>query len=120
MLVIRFLLVLLALVSERALSADILHAHYAPAGDELVVEIAYRGTNPHHDFTLIWGECRRTRGMPGDAVARLVDQQGSDVARSDYRVRQRLSLVGLECRPAVLTLRLGRVSTAQVYIPARG
>lgn len=109
----RALALLACLFSASALAADILAARYDPAADGLVVEIAYRGTHADHDFALEWGRC-----AGGEAVARLIDRQGSDLAREDFRVQQRFGLAGLECRPARVTLRLGRVSHATVLVPA--
>ena len=83
------------------------------ATDALVVDIAYRGTQPGHPFSVHWGECRP------HTVGRLVDEQGADAAREDFRVRQRFGIASLDCRPAKVTLRLGPVSHATVSVPAR-
>jgi hypothetical protein len=97
--------------------ADILGAHYDPAADELVVDIAYRGTNADHEFSVRWGSC--SEASPPRTVGRLIDRQGNDPARGDYRVRERLALTELPCRPAIVTLRLGRVAHTDVYVPKR-
>lgn len=104
----------LVFATAPARAADILAAAYDPQTDEIVVDIAYRGTNPNHTFSLLWDPCK-----DGRTSARLVDRQGNDEAREDYRVRERLSLKELPCRPAVVTLRLGRVAHEDVYVPAR-
>lgn len=114
----RTLTVLLAVIAAPAQAADISAAAYDRARDELVVDIVYRGTNPDHAFTLQWGDCGG--GPPYRSSARLIDAQGRDLARDEYRVRERFSLAELQCRPAAVTLRLGRSALATVQIPAAG
>lgn len=108
----------LALTAAPAQSADISAAAYDRVRDELVVDIVYRGTNPDHGFTLQWGEC--SSGPPYEASVRLIDTHGRDLAREEYRVRERFSLAGLQCRPATVTVRLGRGALASVRVPAAG
>lgn len=96
-----------------ALAASILDARYDAITDELVVDIAYRGTHGRHDFVAQWGPCSKA----GDVVARLIDRDGGDAARRDFRVQERLALPPPECRPARVTLRLGRVAHATLSIP---
>lgn len=101
-------------------AADIVGARYDPFRDELVVDIAYRGVTPAHDFRIEWGRCLPDGqgGMYGVA-ARLIDTRGDEPAGQNHRVREKLNLDGLECRPARVTLRLGRVSHATVMIPEK-
>ena len=106
------LLLLACLLPATAWTADILGARYDPGTDQLVVDIAYRGTHGEHDFMLRWGPCK-----DGEAAARLVDRHGTDAAREGFRVRERFELERLPCRPARVTLRLGRVSHASVLVP---
>ncbi|HJT62065.1 MAG TPA: hypothetical protein VJ797_10335 [Burkholderiales bacterium] len=108
----RPLLTLALLACGSAHAADIALAAYDRERDELVVDVVYRGTNPNHDFTLQWDKC-----VGGQASARLIDTQGRDLAREEYRVRERFSLDGLQCRPATVTLRLGRTALASVVVP---
>lgn len=103
----------LALAGLPALAADIVGANYDPAQDAIVVDIVYLGTQPGHKFTVEWGPCSDT-GVAG----RLVDQQGGDLAKEEFHVRSRIGLGGLPCRPAEVTLRLGKVSHARVRVPA--
>jgi hypothetical protein len=98
-----------------ARAADIGDARYDAATDELVVEIIYRGTNPGHDFSVEWGKC--STGEPQRTVGRVIDAQGDDKACEEYRVSERISLEDLPCRPAIVTLRLGRVAHTDVYVP---
>ena len=115
---VRAVLLALLLAPAVATGADILGAFYDPARDALVVDIAYRGTKPNHAFSLEWGECRGEASAPYRTVARLIDRQGQDLAEKSFEVRARFPLASLECRPAEVTLRLGRVSHATVFVPA--
>ena len=112
------LVLMLAAIAAPAHGADITGAAYERERDELVVDIVYRGTSPNHEFTLQWGAC--SDGPPYRTSARLIDTQGRDVAHEEYRVRERFSLAGLQCRPAAVTLRLGRSALATVQIPSAG
>ena len=85
-------------------AANIIEASY-DAADQIVAEIAYRGTNPDHDFTIQWGRCRA--GEPARLAGRLIDAQGRDLAREDYRITERIALDDMPCRPVIVTLRLG-------------
>jgi hypothetical protein len=77
-----------------ARAQQIVHAQYDASRDVLLVDVAYRGTS-----------------------ARLSDLEGRDAARHDYRMRLRIDLDELPCRPVRATLRLGRVSHVTVMIP---
>lgn len=108
-----------ALLSPPAWTADIREAYYDPTRDELVVEIAYRGTVPDHNFALRWGKCQRGEDKLHGIAARIVDLQGNDEARENFRTQARFGLDTLECRPARVTLRLGSVSHETVLVPER-
>ena len=95
-----------------------MHARYDARRDAIVVDIAYRGTSAKHSFSVQWSECDRSSGDVPEVAARLVDDQGSEPARKDYRVTRRFSVGWLDCRPALVTLRLGR-SLASVDVPPR-
>ena len=105
---------------SQALAQTILDAYYSRTQDELVVEIAYQGTNPNHEFSIVWEGCQQAGEGRNVAVGRLIDNQGNDVAKTDYRVRRRFQLAGLTCRPAEVTIRLGPVSNRTVAVPAAG
>jgi hypothetical protein len=107
------LMALLLFATLPAAAADIVGARYDDKADEIVVDIAYRGTRPGHRFAVEWGAC-----TDGGVAARLVDRQGSDLAKEEFHVRERIGLGGLPCRPAEVTLRLGKVSHARVQVPA--
>lgn len=106
------------LAATPAAAADIVGANYDAARDEIVVDIVYRGTRPGHEFTVEWGRCYRGDAPPASVGGRLIDLQGDDIARKDFRVSARLGLQGLPCRPAEVTLRLGRFAQARVPVPA--
>lgn len=98
-----------------ALGSDLRGARYDAATDTIVVEVAYEGTNPRHEFSVQWGECQ------GNAVAgRLVDSQWNDEAVQPYRLLDHVSLDAIPCRPARVTLRMGRTGQATVFVPAKG
>ena len=106
------ILALLLAIAAPARGADILSALYDSRTDSIIVDIAYRGQRPDHDFTVQWGPCRA-----GGVAGRLVDEQWKEPARTSFRVTRRLSLEDLPCRPALVTLRLGRVSHISVEVP---
>ena len=111
----KFPAALALLLACPAHAADILDARYDPASDQISAEIAYRGTNPDHDFSVQWGQC--SDASPPRVVGRLIDAQGDDIAREDYRVGARIGLEDIPCRPTIVTLRLGRVSHLDVFVP---
>jgi hypothetical protein len=92
-------------------------AVYDPVRDQLVADLVYQGTNPNHPFSLAWGECGGGE-PPYEVEARVIDKQGDDIADQEFRVRRRFSLQDLKCRPALLTLRMGRHVFSPVFIPA--
>ena len=94
--------------------------YYDPATDELVIVMLYRGTNPDHQFTLKWGPCVDRGGDRREIVAELLDQQSQDAARKDYKKTVRMSLAGMDCRPAAVTLRTAPRFYYTLAVPARG
>src|ERR1700693_5152774 len=93
---------------------------YDPAHDELVVTMAYRGTNPDHAFSLKWGPCQTSAnaGEP-EVVAEVLDSQWQDAARQPFKKTTRFSLADLPCRPVKLTLRTAPRFYVTLQIPAR-
>ena len=109
---------MLLLFFGEAHAAAILHARYDAQHDAIVAEIAYRGTSAKHEFSAQWSGCDRTSGDVAEVSARLIDRQGAEPADRDYRVTQRFDISPLDaCRPAQITLRLGRGSLATVDVP---
>lgn len=113
-----FFVLLVLLGSAPAHAEQILGAAYDPARDAIVLEIAYRGTDAHHRFTVEWGRCDENR--PPHVAGRVIDLQWEDAAQNDYRVRAHLGLQALPCRPAVVTLRLYRTSHVTLFVPEPG
>ena len=89
--------------------------YYDAAADQLVVTMLYRGTNPDHEFSLNWGECNMLPDGTNEVVAEVIDSQARDAARQDFRKTVHLSLEGMSCRPAKLTLR----ATPRTYFSLR-
>lgn len=106
---------LAALLAPPAQAADLLAAAYDVRSDSLVLDIAYRGTHAEHDFFVQWAPC--SDDVPARVAGRLIDVHGRDFAQEDFRIRERISLAGIPCRPAMVTLRLGRVSHEAVLVP---
>lgn len=96
------------------------NVHYDGRKDEIVVTMAYRGTNPDHDFSLQWGDCKQLPdGGGSEIVAEVVDNQWQDAARQDFKKTTRFGLADLRCRPAKLTLRTAPRFYVTLPIPAR-
>jgi hypothetical protein len=93
---------------------------YDPATDELVIVVVYRGTNPDHQFSLKWGPCIDRGNNQHEIVAELLDQQFKDLARKDYKKTVRMSLAGMDCRPAAVTLRTAPRFYYTLTVPQRG
>ena len=93
---------------------------YDAGHDELVVTMAYRGTNPDHTFSLKWGPCQTlaNAGEP-EIVAEVLDSQWQDAARQPFKKTTRFSLADLPCRPVKLTLRTAPRFSVTLRIPAQ-
>ena len=75
--------------------------------DQLVVTMAYRGTNPNHNFSLQWGECLadQSGGLP-EVTVEVLDDQGKDAEQEAFQKTISFDLSGLPCaRPATVSLR---------------
>jgi CDP-glycerol glycerophosphotransferase (TagB/SpsB family) len=93
--------------------------YYSARKDQLVVTMAYRGTNPDHTFSLKWGKCGiRTQGG-FEVDAEVLDNQWQDVEQSDYTKATSFSLANIPCRPAVLTLTSAPRFLYSLQIPER-
>ena len=101
-------LILAATLFAPAAEADNFETvQYDKQTDQLVVTMIYRGTNPDHNFSLKWGECRvpESGGLPG-VTAEVLDDQFDDAAEQDFKKSVRFSLTDMPCsRPADLTLK---------------
>ncbi len=91
---------------------------YDAKTDELILTMLYRGTNPDHDFTLKWGECKTLPDGSNEVSGEVLDSQARDAARQDFKKTVRLSLADLTCRPAKITLRVAPRNLVSLRIPA--
>ena len=124
----KFILMLLAaiallqaLATDDAWATNFVNAFYDARTDELVLTLAYRGTNPDHQFTLEWDECK-TADTPGtyEISARVLDDQWKDRALESFTKTVRFGLHDLRCRPATVTLFTAPNFHISVSVPARG
>lgn len=108
-------------MSATAVRADTFAgAYYDARGDQIVVTMIYRGTNPNHLFSLKWGQCKEPAdGGAREIVAEVLDNQWQDAAARDFRKTTRFSLGNVHCRPAKLTLRTAPRFYYTLQIPAR-
>ncbi len=118
------LLVLIGLAVETLSSAaradDFADVYYSARMDQLVITIAYRGTNPNHTFSLKWGQCKnQTQDGGGEVAVEVLDSQSQDVEQSDFKKTTRFSLAHIPCRPATLTLRSAPRFLATLTIPQK-
>ena len=96
---------------------DFQQVSFDPSTDEIVIGVIYRGTNPDHQFSLQWDTCQ-TRGDHQEILGNLLDQQGRDAARTEFRKTLRFSIADLGCRPALATIRTAPRFYATVRLPA--
>jgi len=108
----------LALSAGPAVAADLVGASYDASDDTIVVTVAYQGMTGSHRFSVTWDACDTSGGSPAQVAGRLTDTLGNEPGEKPFQVTSRLSLAGLACRPAQVTLRLGKVSHKQVFVPA--
>jgi hypothetical protein len=94
--------------------------YYDPAKDELVVTMVYDGTNPDHEFSLQWGECKVLHaGDVPEIDAVVIDSQWNDEAHQQFTKTVRFPLSGLNCsRPVNVTLRSPPRFYRTLQIPA--
>jgi len=104
---------------REATAANFVSASYDAQTDELVVTLSYRGTNPDHEFTLQWGECRTFQGGQ-EIAARVLDSQWNDRALEPFAKTVRFGLKGLRCRPAHVILITEPNFRIGVSVPAAG
>ncbi len=87
--------------------------------DELVVTVAYRGTNADHQLSVQWGQCQSAPDGSGNTLdAEVLDNQANDAAEQNFRATTRVSLADLPCRPVTLTLRTAPRFLYTLSIPA--
>lgn len=114
------LLALFAGLASRIARADnFSDVHYDAPGDQLVVTMTYRGTNPDHTFSVKWGPCKDGKSGGHEIEANVLDGQWQDAAQRNFRKTTHFSLADLNCRPAKVTLRTAPRFYYTVQIPAR-
>ena len=118
--------IVLVIVSIGALFGGVVEAdnfanvYYDTGKDQLVVTVFYRGTNPDHQFSLKWGQCKQVGDGSGqEIVAEVLDGQWQDIARQNFKKTTRFSLADLRCRPSKLTLRTAPRFYYTLSIPAQ-
>src|SRR5215472_14362550 len=94
---------LLGINSVRAASFS--SAHYDPQTNELVVTLIYDGTDPDHQFSVQWGQCRPLGDAGHQIAGEVLDSQWNDVAKHHFTKTVRFGLGSINCRPATVTLR---------------
>ena len=106
-------------VSRMALADNFSNVHYDARGDQLVVTMLYRGTNPNHTFSVKWGPCKDGKSGGHEIEANVLDSQWQDAAKRNFKITTHFSLTALNCRPAKVTLRTAPRFRYTVQIPAR-
>lgn len=110
------LLALCCSMAATAITVDALH--YDAANDQLVMTIAYRGTNPDHKFTVQWDECKRLDDERSQILGLLIDSQPDDLARQNFTTPFKIDLRDFPCRPARVTIRTSAGFFMSVDVPA--
>ena len=93
--------------------------YYSARKDQLVVTMAYRGTNPNHTFSLKWGECQELDNGGRTVAAEVLDSQWQDVEQNEFKKTTRFSLADIPCRPVKVTLRSAPRFFTAIQIPAK-
>jgi hypothetical protein len=106
-------------LSAAAKADNFVNVYYTARQDQLVVTMSYRGTNPHHAFSLKWGQCKELDGGGREIVAEVLDIQWQDAEQQEFKKKTRFNLVDLRCRPAKLTLRTAPRFLYTLQIPPR-
>ncbi|WP_129644932.1 hypothetical protein [Peristeroidobacter agariperforans] len=91
---------------------------YDPGKDQLVMTIAYRGTNPDHQFRVAWDACRQLDDERMQILGLLVDSQPDDLAREEFTTPLHIDLRDFSCRPSKVTIRTSAGFFASVDVPA--
>lgn len=91
---------------------------YDAEKDQLVMTIAYRGTNADHKFSVQWTECRRLDDERSQILGVLLDSQANDLARENFTKSFKVDLRDFSCRPARVTIRTSAGFFSSVDVPA--
>jgi hypothetical protein len=90
---------------------------YDAGKDQLVLAIAYRGTNPDHQFKVQWDACTKLNDERMQILGLLVDSQPNDLARQEFTKPMRIDLRDFSCRPAKVTIRTSAGFFTSVDVP---
>jgi hypothetical protein len=102
-------------------ATNILDLKYDEKLDELVLEVAYRGSHADHNFTLNWDECSDYGFDDAEhqISAGLMDSDPNDHAQQEFKKTVKVSMASFECRPAKVTIRTSTGFYRSVLVPAR-
>jgi hypothetical protein len=90
---------------------------YDASKDQLVMTIAYRGTNADHQFNVQWDKCLRLDDERMQILGLLIDSQPDDHARQEFTKPLRIDLRDFSCRPSKVTIRTSAGFFTSVDIP---
>lgn len=109
---------LCVLIASAVQAATFSAVEFDPGKNELIVTMIYGGSNPDHQFSVQWGTCRKL-GNDGNhqIVAVLLDNQWDDTAQQTFTTTTHVSLAGVSCHPALVTLRTAPKYEYSVQVP---
>ena len=90
---------------------------YDPGKDQLVMTIAYRGTNADHQFNVQWDKCSRLDDERMQILGLLVDSQPNDRAQQEFTKPLRIDLRDFSCRPSKVTIKTSAGFFTSVDVP---
>jgi hypothetical protein len=91
---------------------------YDAPKDQLVMTIAYRGTNPDHQFRVQWDKCAKLDEERMQILGLLIDDQPNDLARQEFTKPMRIDLRDFTCRPSKVTIKTSAGFFTSVDVPA--
>ena len=101
-----------------ALATTVTGLSYDARKDQLVMTLAYRGTNPDHQFSVQWDACKKLDDERMQIFGLLVDSQPNDRALQEFTKLKRIDLRDFSCRPSKVTIRTSAGFFTSVDIPA--
>jgi len=110
--------VLCGLIAPAAQAATFSSVDFDPGRNELIATMIYDGSNPNHQFSVQWGTCRKL-GNEGNhqIAAELLDNQWDDTGQQTFTTTVHVSLAGVNCHPALVTLHTAPKYEFNVQIP---
>jgi hypothetical protein len=101
-----------------AAAIAVLDLTYDAPKDQLVMTIAYRGTNPDHEFRVQWETCAKLDDERMQILGVLIDDQPNDHARQEFSKPLRIDMRNFSCRPAKVTIKTSAGFFTSVDVPA--